>query len=232
MKLNADEWPHVLPLVQGALNHQSADRLGGIAPVTAFTGLSAMTLRAATRCPRKFTSRTGLVPPVRNMSRTSKWRLKKCTATWWCKATSCVSKRVDAAIENPKSSLRVSRSAILCFRSGRQPSDKIGPALARTLPSDQSHHRPCDGDSAAGAITSRQIAFGDGGFHVERLDEVRCVDGQHQVLVKWLGLDDEESSWEPAANLLDDIPVVFRKWAVANKEDPTVAALIKTLGFP
>ncbi|RLN87899.1 hypothetical protein DYB28_012169, partial [Aphanomyces astaci] len=33
-----------------------------------------------------------------------------------------------------------------------------------------------------------QIAFGDGGFHVERLDEARCVDGQHQVLVKWLGL--------------------------------------------
>ncbi|ETV64236.1 hypothetical protein H257_18844 [Aphanomyces astaci] len=77
-----------------------------------------------------------------------------------------------------------------------------------------------------------QIAFGDDGFHVECLDEARCVDGQHQVLVKWFGLDDEESSWEPAANLLDDIPVVFRKWAAANKEDPTVAALIKTLDFP
>ncbi|ETV63994.1 hypothetical protein H257_19069 [Aphanomyces astaci] len=77
-----------------------------------------------------------------------------------------------------------------------------------------------------------QIKFGDGGFHVERLDEARCVDGQHQVLMKWLGLDDEVSSWEPAANLLDDIPVVFRKWAAANKKDPAVAALIKTLDFP
>ncbi|RLO13509.1 hypothetical protein DYB28_014427 [Aphanomyces astaci] len=77
-----------------------------------------------------------------------------------------------------------------------------------------------------------QIAFGDGRFHVERLHEARCVDGQHQVLVKWLGLVDEESSWEPAMNLLDDIPVVFRKWAAANKEDPAVAALIKALDFP
>ncbi|ETV64817.1 hypothetical protein H257_18364 [Aphanomyces astaci] len=59
-----------------------------------------------------------------------------------------------------------------------------------------------------------QIAFGDGRFHVERLDEAGCVDGQHQVLVKLLGLDDKESSWEPVANLLDDIPVVFRKWCV------------------
>ncbi|RQM30718.1 hypothetical protein B5M09_011726 [Aphanomyces astaci] len=73
-----------------------------------------------------------------------------------------------------------------------------------------------------------QIAFGDDGFHVERLDEARCVDDQHQ----WLGLDEEESSWEPAANLLDDIPVLFRKWAAANKEDPAVAALTKTLDFP
>ncbi|ETV64606.1 hypothetical protein H257_18515 [Aphanomyces astaci] len=70
-------------------------------------------------------------------------------------------------------------------------------------------------------------------FNVEHLnDEARCVDGRHQALVKWLGLDDEESSWEPAANLLDDIPVVFRKWAAVNKEDPAVAALIKTLDFP
>ncbi|ETV71873.1 hypothetical protein H257_13006 [Aphanomyces astaci] len=77
-----------------------------------------------------------------------------------------------------------------------------------------------------------QIAFVDGGFHVECLDEARCMHGQHQVLVKRLGLDDEESSWEPPANLLDDILVVFRKWTAANKEDPAVAALIKTLEFP
>jgi hypothetical protein len=77
-----------------------------------------------------------------------------------------------------------------------------------------------------------QIAFGDGGFHVERLEEARCVSGQHQVLVKWLGLQDEESSWEPAENLLEDIPVVFRKWIEANKEDAAVAAMIESLALP
>ncbi|KAF0702836.1 hypothetical protein AaE_015685 [Aphanomyces astaci] len=43
IKLNADEWPHVLPPGQGALNHQPADWVGDIAPVTAFTGLPAKT---------------------------------------------------------------------------------------------------------------------------------------------------------------------------------------------
>ncbi len=41
MKLQVDEWPLILPLVQGALNHQPASRLDGIAPVTAFMGLPA-----------------------------------------------------------------------------------------------------------------------------------------------------------------------------------------------
>ncbi|RLO08294.1 hypothetical protein DYB28_002322 [Aphanomyces astaci] len=88
-----------------------------------------------------------------------------------------------------------------------------------------------EGDREVTEVLGVQIAFGDGRFHVERLDKARCMDSQHQVLVKWLGLNDEESSWEPAVNLLDDIPVVFRKWAEANKEDPVMAALIKTLDF-
>ncbi|KAH9135325.1 hypothetical protein AeRB84_019220, partial [Aphanomyces euteiches] len=43
MKLKTNEWPHVLLLVQGALNHQPSPRFGGVAPVTAFTGLPAKT---------------------------------------------------------------------------------------------------------------------------------------------------------------------------------------------
>ncbi|KAH9076343.1 hypothetical protein Ae201684P_010289 [Aphanomyces euteiches] len=41
MRLKATEWPSLLPLVQSALNQQPADRLGGEAPVKAFTGLGA-----------------------------------------------------------------------------------------------------------------------------------------------------------------------------------------------
>ncbi|KAF0721342.1 hypothetical protein AaE_010085, partial [Aphanomyces astaci] len=40
MRLQPTEWPKVLPLVQSA-NQQRADRMGGIAPTTAFTGLPA-----------------------------------------------------------------------------------------------------------------------------------------------------------------------------------------------
>ncbi|KAF0699577.1 Aste57867_9865 [Aphanomyces stellatus] len=43
MRLKVNEWHLVLPLVQCVLIHQPADRLGGVAPVTAFTGLPAKT---------------------------------------------------------------------------------------------------------------------------------------------------------------------------------------------
>ncbi|KAF0718791.1 Aste57867_1487 [Aphanomyces stellatus] len=61
-----------------------------------------------------------------------------------------------------------------------------------------------------------QIAHGDGGFHVERLNKVRH-DCEYQVHVKWMGLDDEKMSWELAKKLLDDILVVFIKWCKSHK---------------
>ena len=71
-----------------------------------------------------------------------------------------------------------------------------------------------------------QVAYGEGGFHVEGFSEVREVNGQHQVLVKWLGLEDEEASWEPAANLYEDVPVLLRKWIAATEgQDSSVKAM-------
>jgi hypothetical protein len=62
------------------------------------------------------------------------------------------------------------------------------------------------------------------------------MDGQYQVLVKWLGLEAEESSWEPAENLADDIPAVLRKWIQVNRGamdmvDAMAKVLSKTHGF-
>ena len=76
------------------------------------------------------------------------------------------------------------------------------------------------------------IAFGDSGFHVERLDGVCVQDGRYEVLVKWFGLEDEESSWEPAQNLLDDIPVVFVKWCESHRHGEAVSDMMDSLGLP
>ncbi|POM64292.1 Hypothetical protein PHPALM_20207 [Phytophthora palmivora] len=46
-KMPPSKWEPILGIVQAALNHQPSDRLGGRAPITAFTGLPAMTPLAA-----------------------------------------------------------------------------------------------------------------------------------------------------------------------------------------
>ena len=38
-RLSQESWPGVIPLVQSALNHASLPSLGGLAPITVFTGL-------------------------------------------------------------------------------------------------------------------------------------------------------------------------------------------------
>jgi transposase InsO family protein len=41
LRLHMTDWPKILPMVQAALNQMPADRLDGVAPVTAFTALPA-----------------------------------------------------------------------------------------------------------------------------------------------------------------------------------------------
>jgi len=255
-KLNADEWPHVLPLVQGALNHQPADRLGGIAPVTAFTGLPAKT------------PMTGFVHPTTKDVHAVEWlddERQKHVA------------ELHVALEAMHRDVVVRSGKLRRQARGRRDKKKgvhlagfsvgdfvlVGSVVQRPTklalrwrgpcqvtrvitdhvmetqqlvpPFEVTTHHACrlkmyhEGGRELTEDLEAQIAFGDGGFHVERLGGARCENGQHQVLVKWLGLEEEESSWEPAINLLEDIPVVFRKWIEENKEDSDVAVLMKSL---
>ncbi|KAG9399310.1 hypothetical protein AC1031_012265 [Aphanomyces cochlioides] len=80
-------------------------------------------------------------------------------------------------------------------------------------------------------------AYGEGGFHVESLLDARVDSGRYEVLVKWLGLEESEVSWEPAIHLYEDIPVVLCRWIVSKEgSEPIVRELRdnleKTLGHP
>jgi hypothetical protein len=259
MKLKINEWPLVLPLVQGALNHQPADRLGGLAPVFAFTGLPAKTPMAGFVHPQtKEVHAVDWLDDVRQkhvadlqvalqemhrevavrsdrlrqQARGRKNRRAQVEFTGFAVGDFVL---VGSVVQRPT-------KLALHWRGPYQVTKVVTDHVMETQqllpPFEISTHHACrlkmyhEGGREVTEDLEAQIAFGDGGFHVERLEEARCVSGQHQVLVKWLGLQDEESSWEPAENLLEDIPVVFRKWIEANKEDAAVAAMIESLALP
>ncbi|KAH9108266.1 hypothetical protein LEN26_014132 [Aphanomyces euteiches] len=223
MKLHADEWPLVLlPLVQEALNHQPDDRLGGVAHITAFTGLTAKTPIA------------GFVHPITKEVYTIDW-LDGARRTYLGEIRSAmdvlhrdVAKHIEKLRQQARG--RRDRKAQVKF-SGFSVGDFVlvgsvvqkptklalhwrGPYQVTNVitdhvievqqlvpPFEVSLHHACrlkmyhEGGRDVTEDLKAQIAFGDGGFHVERLDGARCVDGQHQVLLKWLDLQDEESSW-------------------------------------
>ncbi|ETV85604.1 hypothetical protein H257_03310 [Aphanomyces astaci] len=224
MKLNADEWPHVLPLVKGALNHQPADRLGRLAPVTAFSGLPAKSRwqDLSTRRPRKLTSRTVLAPPaLEEMHRKVAFRSHKLRQQAHGRRDRKSQVKfagfsfgdfvlVGSVVYRPTKLALHWRGH---YKVTTVITDHVMETQQLVLTYELTVHYAC-------RLKISRLAMGR--FHVERLHEARFVDGQPQVLVKWIGLYDEESSREPASNLVDDITVVFRKWAAANKEDAAV----------
>ncbi|KAH9100148.1 hypothetical protein LEN26_016131 [Aphanomyces euteiches] len=74
-----------------------------------------------------------------------------------------------------------------------------------------------------------QIAYGDDGFYVEDLEDLRMNDGQWQVEVKRLELDDLESSWEPARSIYEEVPVLFRRWTRSREDEDGVSKMIEDL---
>jgi Chromo (CHRromatin Organisation MOdifier) domain len=49
-------------------------------------------------------------------------------------------------------------------------------------------------------------------FVIEQLLELREVRGQVQVLVKWMGFDEGENTWEPVTTILEDAPDLLREF--------------------
>jgi hypothetical protein len=57
-----------------------------------------------------------------------------------------------------------------------------------------------------------QIAY-DSQFYVDRLVDWRETDeGTLEIRVRWLGLDQNEDSWEPAAQLREDVPETVQRY--------------------
>ncbi|ETV65406.1 hypothetical protein H257_17867 [Aphanomyces astaci] len=85
-----------------------------------------------------------------------------------------------------------------------------------------------------GCDRSTHIAHNADGDVVDQFLDCRYNDRmaafEVEVCVRWRGLQAIEDSWEPAANLLEDISTEFKRYMRSNKADPQVKAMAAALG--
>jgi hypothetical protein len=78
-----------------------------------------------------------------------------------------------------------------------------------------------------------QVAHSQEGHEVEKFLAVRHAKSaaRFDVRIKWRGLEDSESSWEPAEQVAEDVPVPLKKFLKQHAGDTVAQALLKYLGW-
>lgn len=76
------------------------------------------------------------------------------------------------------------------------------------------------------------VAHRNEGHVVERLEECRfsTETKAFELRVEWRGLDSIEDSWEPASNIQENVPVLYRAFVRAHSEEAVVKRMTRALG--
>ncbi|ETV99950.1 hypothetical protein H310_07968 [Aphanomyces invadans] len=190
VNLRADEWHHLIPLVEGALNHLPSDMLGNEAPVTVFTVLLASMPLITFLHPR-----TKVVKNVDFLEGLRKKHVQELKAALdqlnRDVATSGTNKRAQARALNDKRR----GVTLLTFTSGdfelvghvcREPKKLTlncqGPRKLLPPYGLSAHYiyrlkMYSEGGRELAEYLVEHIVFDDQGFHVAKLDGLRKVDG-------------------------------------------------------
>jgi hypothetical protein len=84
-----------------------------------------------------------------------------------------------------------------------------------------------DKDLEVSADLLAHVAHNDQGYEVEAFGDARWneVKQVYEIAVKWRGLDDAETLWEPAQNLFADLPGPLTKYLKTRMGDPVFHAM-------
>ncbi|KAE9344158.1 hypothetical protein PF008_g9348 [Phytophthora fragariae] len=261
-RLQVQDWPRVLPVVQAALNTMPADRLGGVTPLTAFTALPGGSQLRGILHPRD-----PLVSTVTWVEDETIQHLASVRAAldgMHREMTNASEKRRRAARDRhaKKRGVTLPRFSegdfVLAATATGRSGNKLallwrGPKRIVKAVNDytfevQDLMAPFDielrhasrlqlyRDAARGHAEElvEQAIHGQGGQLIEGLKACRLSPETHrwEVQVKWFGLDDIEQSWEPAETIRSDVPVLFQQFVEERPTDPSRVKMAAALLTP
>jgi hypothetical protein len=226
------EWPSLLPLVQGVLNHSPSRTLAGMSPITLFTGLPA---HDPFRC--IIDKDSGDIRVVR-MNPSDLIRMHEELAS----ALLSMHKKVETVKGNIRRNRRLLKNSatgvqIHNFEQGdfvlvgtSKPKDKLearwkGPfKITRVInnsvfevedlltgSSKEVHYvrlRPYN-EADLNAQIKEHIQYHNQSFEVKEILEERDNRGTKELLVKWRGFEEKEATWEPLETIIEDVPQMY-----------------------
>jgi hypothetical protein len=73
------------------------------------------------------------------------------------------------------------------------------------------------------------VAYVEGGHIVEELRDCRFDKAQKHwtILVKWIGLSEAETTWEPVTNLVEDLQVLVHNFVIARGNEAKVREMAR-----
>lgn len=250
LKLSVTQWYIILPLVQAAINGMPSDKLGGIAPVTAFAALPASNPLHSIFVPSTKTSvsvnwvRSAQGEHVKNVQRSLENMHKY------------VSEQANQKREKARNRHATKRGVAMprfeigdfvlvgrVIKSNKLALHWKGPwRIVRALNDFtfevQNLCEPYEVivrhasrlkfyDEASRNVAEdliEHIKYSEGGHLVQKFMNVRKnAYGEWEIQVKWIGMEDEEPTWEPARIMLEDVPILLKQFVDQHGTAPITA---------
>ena len=54
-------------------------------------------------------------------------------------------------------------------------------------------------------------------YHVDKILDKKKIKNKLHYLIKWVGFDDDEATWEPATQIKEDVPEEVKKYEKNNR---------------
>ncbi|KAE9062830.1 hypothetical protein PF007_g29768 [Phytophthora fragariae] len=251
LKLDTHEWVYLLPLVQGNLNHTPVASLGNRSPVETFTGL-----RRPSPFEPVIIEMNGKPVVLTEDIALPGDRMERLRSDLMAMHREVVDLREKRRLQNMQLSkgspcnFAVGDFVLWSILDQRLTVDKllarwVGPFevvetrphsfVIRHLVTDQTFDVHCSrlkfySNSALNVDEEMLAHIGNQGMllGVEAIKHHRNEHGDWQLFVSWVGLQDEEDSWESLRSMNAQVPATVAQYILA-AEDPALSAAYKAI---
>ena len=78
-------------------------------------------------------------------------------------------------------------------------------------------------------LVKKQFTYNCGRFEVDELLQIKFLNGDHQILVKWKGFTKEDATYENAAQLYSDVPETVKSFLLAKSRTDESASYLRRI---